>query len=429
MMKNSSLFFSCTFITAILSNRIANTSAFVHGCCSYSNIDNKQCSTRLFNDDVRKPQSREARRQTSSSSTYSNNDNGFLTDALYQVVSFTTNTAILIKDQINDFDFADDDNDQEWNNKRRRRKRRRERKQTRTNHSQPNNFYSIYNYTCASKLSDGVDRNTTTQFSGNKKDEMDCVHNSTLTSYKNQSRRKRNRHGFDIKRSEIHRRKYRPYPPQALELSSLSSNLYSISDFVSGSTQNLFSTASEVIYSGGTSAKNFQQKMYENLNKFPNSYSEHAAMYEDDDEFSMLSNFDGRRPSKEIASRIDILRSPYLFGKNSFQKGRMRWNQLLRREKGMHVCTSTLKLLTKTFISLISSLAKWATCEGALPQPIVVLALGLITFYAPRKRLKTCVFIAFVSLRMIAEALYGIKSNRKNRQSFKFEKQQEDGQV
>ena len=61
----------------------------------------------------------------------------------------------------------------------------------------------------------------------------------------------------------------------------------------------------------------------------------------------------------------------------------------------------------KSSVALTGYVCRWASCRGALPQPIVVFLLAASGISAPRKRRLMTVGLALIATRAIAEALHG----------------------
>jgi len=71
---------------------------------------------------------------------------------------------------------------------------------------------------------------------------------------------------------------------------------------------------------------------------------------------------------------------------------------------------SVSHLLSTTFkstLAVLSYVCRWASCRGALPQPIVVFVLAASAISAPRRKKLITVALALVATRTLAEALHG----------------------
>jgi len=69
--------------------------------------------------------------------------------------------------------------------------------------------------------------------------------------------------------------------------------------------------------------------------------------------------------------------------------------------------TSILYLSFKFFFVFLSSLCRWASCRGSLPQPIVVFSLFASLLSAPRKKRWMIVGLTLIVLRTCAEMIHG----------------------
>ena len=58
-------------------------------------------------------------------------------------------------------------------------------------------------------------------------------------------------------------------------------------------------------------------------------------------------------------------------------------------------------------LAVLSYVCRWATCRGALPQPIVVFLLGASALSAPRRKKVMTLVITLLAIRTVAEALHG----------------------
>jgi len=95
-----------------------------------------------------------------------------------------------------------------------------------------------------------------------------------------------------------------------------------------------------------------------------------------------------------------------LFGRTADGE-RIAWEDIFRRDVGVNICTSTIRSAFKMGFIFFGSIAKWASCRGALPQPIVVFALSTAALSAPRRKRRLTVLLTLLALRTIAEALHG----------------------
>ena len=83
-------------------------------------------------------------------------------------------------------------------------------------------------------------------------------------------------------------------------------------------------------------------------------------------------------------------------------------SKLFERENSVNICTAIFKSSFKTFLAILSYLCRWASCRGALPQPIVVFYyLAASALSAPKRRRLMTIGITLVALRTVAEIIHG----------------------
>ncbi len=81
---------------------------------------------------------------------------------------------------------------------------------------------------------------------------------------------------------------------------------------------------------------------------------------------------------------------------------------LERRDfSSVNTCTLFFKSAFQSSIALLSYLCRWASCRGALPQPIIVFVLAASALSAPRRRRLLTVGFTLIALRTLAEAAHG----------------------
>ena len=61
----------------------------------------------------------------------------------------------------------------------------------------------------------------------------------------------------------------------------------------------------------------------------------------------------------------------------------------------------------KTALAILSYVGRWASCRGALPQPLVIFVLAASAVSAPRKKRMLTVGFTLLAIRTVAEALHG----------------------
>ena len=83
------------------------------------------------------------------------------------------------------------------------------------------------------------------------------------------------------------------------------------------------------------------------------------------------------------------------------------FNKMFERDMSVNVCTSLFKSTFKSTLAVLSYLCRWASCRGALPQPIVVFFLAASALSAPRRKKMMTVAITLVAIRTLAEAMHG----------------------
>lgn len=66
-----------------------------------------------------------------------------------------------------------------------------------------------------------------------------------------------------------------------------------------------------------------------------------------------------------------------------------------------------LKTVFKSFIAILSYVCRWASCRGALPQPIVVFVFVASALSAPKRKKVMTAFLALIATRTVAEAVHG----------------------
>jgi hypothetical protein len=69
--------------------------------------------------------------------------------------------------------------------------------------------------------------------------------------------------------------------------------------------------------------------------------------------------------------------------------------------------TTVLYLSIKFFLVFLSSICRWASCRGSIPQPIVVFSLFASLLSAPRKKRWMIVGVTLIALRTCAEMIHG----------------------
>ena len=82
-------------------------------------------------------------------------------------------------------------------------------------------------------------------------------------------------------------------------------------------------------------------------------------------------------------------------------------SKLFERENSVNICTTIFKSSFKTFLAIFSYLCRWASCRGALPQPIVVFLLAASALSAPKRRRLMTMGITLIALRTLAEIIHG----------------------
>jgi len=91
--------------------------------------------------------------------------------------------------------------------------------------------------------------------------------------------------------------------------------------------------------------------------------------------------------------------------RQKFMAFRDRFKNDLQRQNniGTTICTTTFR----TTLALLASASRWATCKGALPQPIVVCILSAAALSAPRRRRWMALGVTLLALRTVAELIHG----------------------
>lgn len=89
-------------------------------------------------------------------------------------------------------------------------------------------------------------------------------------------------------------------------------------------------------------------------------------------------------------------------------------SKLFERENSVNICTTIFKSSFQTALAILSYLCRWASCRGALPQPIVVFFLAAAAVSAPKRRRLMTVSISLVALRTLAEAIHGYMYGNEN---------------
>eukprot|EP01083_Nonionella_stella_P205955 749528_1 len=75
--------------------------------------------------------------------------------------------------------------------------------------------------------------------------------------------------------------------------------------------------------------------------------------------------------------------------------------------RNLNTCTMLFKTTFMSSISILSYICRWASCRGALPQPIIVFLLAASALSAPRRKRIITVGITLIALRTLAEGLHG----------------------
>ncbi len=78
-----------------------------------------------------------------------------------------------------------------------------------------------------------------------------------------------------------------------------------------------------------------------------------------------------------------------------------------RNFSSVNTCTLIFKSAFQSSIALLSYLCRWASCRGALPQPIIVFVLAASALSAPRRKKLMTVGFTLIALRTLAEAAHG----------------------
>jgi hypothetical protein len=78
--------------------------------------------------------------------------------------------------------------------------------------------------------------------------------------------------------------------------------------------------------------------------------------------------------------------------------------KLLERDFSVNIL---LKTVFKSFIAILSYICRWASCRGALPQPIVVFVFVASALSAPKRKRVMTAFLALIATRTVAEAVHG----------------------
>jgi len=87
------------------------------------------------------------------------------------------------------------------------------------------------------------------------------------------------------------------------------------------------------------------------------------------------------------------------------KKGReLTFHKLFERDFSVNIL---LKTVLKSFIAVLSYICRWASCRGALPQPIVVFVFVASALSAPRRKKVMTAFLALIATRTVAEAVHG----------------------
>lgn len=73
----------------------------------------------------------------------------------------------------------------------------------------------------------------------------------------------------------------------------------------------------------------------------------------------------------------------------------------------MNTCTMMFKSMFMSSVAILSYICRWASCRGALPQPIIVFLLVASALSAPRRKKLLTVGITLIAARTLAEALHG----------------------
>ncbi len=71
--------------------------------------------------------------------------------------------------------------------------------------------------------------------------------------------------------------------------------------------------------------------------------------------------------------------------------------------------TNILYLSFKFALVFLSSICRWASCRGSLPQPIVAFSLFASLFSAPKKKRWMIAGMTLMILRTCAEMIHGYK--------------------
>ena len=61
----------------------------------------------------------------------------------------------------------------------------------------------------------------------------------------------------------------------------------------------------------------------------------------------------------------------------------------------------------KSSLAILSYICRWASCRGALPQPLVVFVLAASAVSAPRRKKLMTIGLTLVLIRTVSEALHG----------------------
>jgi len=94
--------------------------------------------------------------------------------------------------------------------------------------------------------------------------------------------------------------------------------------------------------------------------------------------------------------------------------------------KASNMCSSFVQTFARTVIILLASLLEWASCRGALPRPVVVGALSISTFFAPKQKMRITLIFSLIAIRVLAEGMYGLIRRDGDRHSREGDKSKND---
>ncbi len=94
--------------------------------------------------------------------------------------------------------------------------------------------------------------------------------------------------------------------------------------------------------------------------------------------------------------------------------------------KASNMCSSFVQTFARTVIILLASLLEWASCRGALPRPVVVGALSISTFFAPKQKMRITLTFSLIAIRVLAEGMYGLIHRDGDRHSREGDKSEND---